>query len=137
MLTFSKKYQDIERTGRKAWQIGGRKYVEKMPPAFSGSGGHDVLFAVATTLIHGFALTEPKAWPILLEYNLRCVPPWSERELRHKLTSAQCLSRHSKPRGYLCGDYVDTKYPSIPQKPEVIERQVKPEPLLPRKSQAH
>ena len=113
-----------------------RKYVEKMPPAISGRGGHDALFAVASTLIHGFDLSEPEAWPILLEYNSRCVPPWSESELRHKLTSAQNLSRHSKPRGYLRGDHVEQAYLPIPEEPKVIEWQVKPEPLPAKKSQA-
>lgn len=79
------------------------KYVAAMPAAISGSGGHAACFAVAVALIHGFGLSEDDAWPILLEYNGRCEPPWNERELRHKLTSAGALSRHPKPRGHLRG----------------------------------
>lgn len=79
----------------------------------------------------------PEAWPILWEYNSRCVPPWSESELRHKLTSAQNLRRHSKPRGYLCGDHVEPEYLRIPAGPEVSEWQVKPEPLPSKKSEEH
>jgi hypothetical protein len=78
-----------------------RRYVERMPAAIAGSGGHQATFAVAVALLHGFALTENEAWGILCDYNLRCDPPWSERELEHKLESACNLTRHPKPRGYL------------------------------------
>jgi hypothetical protein len=79
------------------------RYVANMPPAISGSGGHAATFAVAVALRWGFDLTEDEAWRILLEYNERGEPPWSERELRHKLDSAATLSRHPQPRGYLRG----------------------------------
>lgn len=76
-------------------------YVAKMPAAISGRGGHAATFAVAKALVHGFALSESQAWPILLDYNKRCQPPWSEAELRHKLKSAGKLDRPNKPRGHL------------------------------------
>ena len=107
-----------------------RRYVEKMPAAISGSGGHDATFAVARTLIHGFALPEAVAWPILCEYNARCQPPWSERELRHKLADAGKLTKPSKPRGHLLGseDSPKTFFPA-PPKPEVMPWPVKIKPL--------
>jgi hypothetical protein len=37
------------------------------------------------------------------EYNARCSPPWSDRELDYKLRSAEKAS-HEKPRGHLIGD---------------------------------
>lgn len=77
-----------------------RAYVAKIPGAVSGSGGHNQTFVAATTLVQGFALDEADAWPLLAEYNQRCSPPWSERELRHKLTSAM-QSASVKPHGYL------------------------------------
>ena len=112
-----------------------RKYVEKMPPAIAGSGGHDALFAVASTLIHGFDLSEHEAWPIVLEYNSRCIPPWSEGQLRHKMADASCLSRHPKPRGHLRGVDVghDYRLPK-PEKPERMVWEVKPVPLPDRES---
>jgi hypothetical protein len=80
------------------------KYVAKMAPAISGNGGHDTTFNVAQTLVKGFNLPEAEAWPILLDYNGRCQPPWSERDLRHKLDSARTQSR--LPVGYLLnGDH--------------------------------
>ena len=78
-------------------------YAAAMPPAISGQGGHQATFAVASALIHGFALSEEQAWPIMCEYNARCSPPWSEAELRHKLADAFKLTRHPNPRGHLSG----------------------------------
>ena len=79
-------------------------YVAAMPPAISGNRGHDATFAVASALVHGFALSRDQAWPIMLEFNARCDPPWSEKDLEHKLDDATKLTRHSKPRGHLLGE---------------------------------
>ena len=107
-----------------------RAYVEKMPPAISGTGGHNATFAVAVALIHGFALPEAEAWPILCEYNTRSRPPWSELELRHKLISAGKLTRTCKPKGHLLkGKAPQQNHVPVPPKPEHIIWQVEPEPL--------
>lgn len=81
----------------------GRLYLDKMPSAVAGSGGHSQTFAAAVALVHGFGISEAEAWPILCDYSARCLPPWSEADLRHKLTTAGRLTRHPKPRGYLAG----------------------------------
>jgi hypothetical protein len=81
-----------------------RAYVAKMPPAVSGQGGHDATFAVAKATIHDFALSESEAWQILCEYNGRCSPPWSERELRHKVESVKSLTRAKRERGALANN---------------------------------
>lgn len=80
-----------------------RSYVEKMPPAISGSGGHDALFRVACVLTNGFALSDEQAWSILQEYNARCQPPWSQRELPHKLSEVRKVS-HLKSLGHLLSE---------------------------------
>ena len=70
MLTFSRKVRGIKRIERNSAHTvadRARRYVEKMPPAISGSGGHNALFAVARVLIHGFDLPEDDAWQILIE----------------------------------------------------------------------
>jgi predicted P-loop ATPase len=64
-------------------------YVAEMPEAISGSGGHPATFAVARKLVQDFGLNDSDAWAILLEYNARCKPPWSEKDLQHKLDSAR------------------------------------------------
>lgn len=77
-----------------------RRYVAAMPPAVSGSGGHNALFNVVRALIHGFGLTPAEARPFVEDYNQRCEPPWSEGEVAHKLRSVDGLSS-KYPRGYL------------------------------------
>jgi hypothetical protein len=77
-------------------------YVAACPPAISGERGHAQTFAVACALVHGFALGEADALALLREFNRRCSPPWTERELAHKITSA-AQSTPSKPRGHLLG----------------------------------
>jgi hypothetical protein len=58
-----------------------------MPPAIEGSDGSTTAFNVARRLFD-FCLSDAEAWELLCEYNERCQPPWSEKELRHKLASA-------------------------------------------------
>ena len=65
-----------------------RAYVAKMPPAVAGQHGHDATFKVALALIHGFGLSEEDAMPIMEEYSNRCTPPWTRKDLEHKLNSA-------------------------------------------------
>jgi hypothetical protein len=69
-------------------QARARAYVARMPAAVEGQGGDKQTFTVACVLVRDFALTEEEASPILEEYNRRCVPPWPEEGLRHKLDRA-------------------------------------------------
>jgi KaiC/GvpD/RAD55 family RecA-like ATPase len=75
-----------------------RRYVAKMPEAVSGSGGHNATFRVACVLCLGFGLSPEHSMVILQEYNVRCVPPWSERELWHKVNDA---AKQPGERNYL------------------------------------
>jgi putative DNA primase/helicase len=63
-------------------------YLEKIEPAVSGQNGHGQTFHVAKILIHGFGLSVSEALPFMRTYSARCAPPWSDRELKHKLESA-------------------------------------------------
>ena len=71
-------------------------YVSTMPPAISGSGGHDATFAVALQCV-GFDLDWDQGMEVLRGFNLGCVPPWSEVELAHKLK--QAFESGRMPRG--------------------------------------
>lgn len=82
-----------------------RRYIAKCPPAISGQGGHDATFHTAAVLVHGFDLCHGEAMLLLQEWNQSCQPPWSERELRHKIESAS-RATHTHPRGYLAGSSV-------------------------------
>jgi hypothetical protein len=54
-------------------------------------------------LVHGFALDDADALVLLREFNQRCLPPWTESELIHKIKSA-VSTKHLLPRGYLLGE---------------------------------
>ena len=73
-------------------------YITRISSAISGSRGHDQTFAAARA-IRGFinrGLPESDGWRLLLEYNSRCQPPWSEKELSHKWKQAE--KAHTIPR---------------------------------------
>jgi len=75
------------------------KYLAKMEPSVSGSRGHDACWKAACVLVQGFGLAAEQAYGLLAsEFNPRCVPPWSEKELRHKIDGA---SKAPGQRGYL------------------------------------
>ena len=77
-----------------------RRYLAALPPAISGSGGHAATWAAALALVRGFDLPAEVAFELLAsDYNARCEPPWSERELRHKVELADRDA--DAERGYL------------------------------------
>lgn len=74
-------------------------YLDKLPQGIAGQGGHAATFDAALKIVSGFDLTEDEALSLMMErFNPRCVPPWSEDELRHKVQDA---SAHAKNRGRL------------------------------------
>jgi hypothetical protein len=76
-------------------------YLDRIPPAISGSGGHNQTYAAATAMVHGFGLDPETALGLLLDrYNPRCQPPWTEKELRHKVSDA-ANRPHDRPHGWL------------------------------------
>lgn len=79
-----------------------RRYIAKMPVAISGQHGSDACLAVACVLIWGWDLSASEAMLFLQEYSATCSPPWSDKELNHKLRSAEKKPpKDGKPRGYL------------------------------------
>lgn len=82
---------DIERRAR--------SYIGEMPAAVSGSGGHKSTWLVAVALARGFGLGEDDTLRLLHEYNQRCDPKWTDKELRHKAKGAVKAER--TPLGYL------------------------------------
>ncbi len=76
-------------------------YLDAMPSAISGQGGHDTTYAAATAMVHGFGLDSDSALGLLIErFNSRCEPPWTEKELRHKVQDA-ATKPHELPYGWL------------------------------------
>ena len=75
------------------------KYLEKCPPAIQGQNGSKTCFETALKIQDGFDLTQNEALALMWEhYNPRCAPPWSEKELRHKIADA---ASKCGDRGYL------------------------------------
>jgi hypothetical protein len=73
-----------------------------MEPSVSGSNGHDKLFAAAAALVVGFDLDDATARQLLLsQFNPRCSPQWSEREINHKISQVKVHCK--EPKGYLIG----------------------------------
>lgn len=65
------------------------KYLAEIDGAIAGCGGHDTTFRAACKLVIGFDLTQDEAFSLLWhEYNPRCSPEWTEKELRHKVKEA-------------------------------------------------
>lgn len=79
-----------------------RNYLAKMPVAVSGQGGHSAAFKAVCAATVGFNLTEDESLAALNDWNTACQPPWSERELRHKIASARQDSK--KETGYLLSE---------------------------------
>jgi len=70
------------------------RYLDKCDPAVSGSGGHRTAFTVALKLVSTFSeLSRDELWVLLSDWNQRCLPPWSEAELVHKLDDALRIAR--------------------------------------------
>lgn len=66
-----------------------RAYAAQAEPAVSGQGGHNVAMRVATAVVRGFDLrNEADALEALADWNARCEPPWSPKELLHKVREA-------------------------------------------------
>ena len=70
-----------------------RRYLRSVPSAVAGHGGDVQTFRVCCRLARGFALPDDEALDLLSEWNMRCEPPWSERELQAKLRNARQYGR--------------------------------------------
>lgn len=80
-----------------------RKYLGCMEASVSGSEGHNKCYGAACALVQGFDFDDSLALRLLAEeFNPRCSPPWSDRELRHKIAQAR-KATPDKPVGYLIG----------------------------------
>lgn len=108
-----------------------RRCVATRPAAVSGTGGHSTTFGVACLLVWGFGLTPEEAMPLMLEYNQQCQPPWSERDLWHKLRSALGHA-HSEQRGHLVepdDERGDVPLYTPPETPKKRKKDYSPETL--------
>src|ERR1051326_904429 len=102
-----------------------RAYLAKVDGAVSGQEGSRRTFAVCCTLLRdrdnetdraGFSLTPADALKVIQDWNRKCIPPWTEPEIIHKLNDA------AKAVGREAADF----------KHHVVARRGRPEPALER-----
>lgn len=66
-----------------------RAYLEALPDAVSGEGGHNTTLQAACEC-YRFGLGDADAASVMQWFNAeKCAPPWTQRELDHKLESAR------------------------------------------------
>lgn len=70
-----------------------RRYLAALPPAVSGQHGDVTTFRACCRLVRGFLLSDNDALALLHEWNSRCEPPWTERELVDKIVRARRYGR--------------------------------------------
>lgn len=103
-------------------------YLQTLPPSIQGQAGSVSLFKACCALRRGFDLDFDTAWPLLLHWNgTHCQPPWSERELRHKLSDA---ARSRRPTGYLLKPTDRWRTPSVRPPPAPPPRRRKKWPVF-------
>lgn len=76
-----------------------RAFLQCVDPAVAGQQGDLRTFRVCCRIVRGFDLSDDEAVRALSEWNARCEPPWSERELRQKVMNARRYGR--EPQGGL------------------------------------
>ena len=81
-----------------------RAYLRSVPPAIEGERGDAHTFRVCCRVARGFGLDDDQAIEALADWNARCVPPWSDRELRAKLDHARRYGR--EPVGALLANHI-------------------------------
>lgn len=85
-----------------------RRWLDAVPGAISGSDGHGHTYYVANTLMHGFGLGANQVLGLLIEWNRTCSPPWSARELNHKVEQALAhADKYERPKGHMLEDHSD------------------------------
>jgi hypothetical protein len=62
-------------------------YIERVDGAIEGCGGDTKTYEVAN-IGYDFGLSNDEFWPLFVDWNSRCQPPWGEKELRKKLMNA-------------------------------------------------
>ncbi|HKC40884.1 MAG TPA: DNA-primase RepB domain-containing protein [Gemmatimonadales bacterium] len=70
-----------------------RRYLAALPPAVTGQHGDSATFRACCRLVRGFCLTDADALALITEWNTRCAPPWTERELADKIRRARRYGR--------------------------------------------
>lgn len=79
-----------------------RRYLAHVEPAVAGQHGDLHTFRVCCRIVRGFDFSDDDALLVLQDWNRRCEPPWTERELCDKVARARRYGK--EPFGGLCSD---------------------------------
>ena len=85
--------------------------------AIDGQGGSNATMSTARGVVWGFDLGAEMGYDLLdAEFNLKCDPPWNDRDLRHKCEDADAgPGPDGKPRGHLLrAERVAPNWPTCP-----------------------
>jgi putative DNA primase/helicase len=111
--------RDGQSSGRFTPEVRAVLYLQKCGPAISGAKGHDQAFKVACKVGPGFDLHPDTALKLIRDvWNPTCEPPWSDRELEHKIAQAYDLE---KRRGWLLDEPRKTFNVVSPEREERAE----------------
>ena len=66
-----------------------RRFLQSGQPAVTGLHGDLHTFRICCRVVRGFDLSDAQALHVLAEWNARCQPPWSDRELMTKVQNAR------------------------------------------------
>ena len=69
------------------------RFLQSVERAIAGQHGDVRTFRVCCRVVRGFALEDDEALHVLRDWNSRCEPVWSERELRQKVRNARRYGR--------------------------------------------
>ena len=72
-----------------------RQFVQSVQPAVSGCHGDLHTFRICCRVVRGFDLSDDEALSVMSDWNQRCQPPWSERELLTKVHNARRYGREA------------------------------------------
>ena len=70
-----------------------QRFLQSLEPAVSGCHGDLHTFRICCRVVRGFDLSNDEALVVLSDWNARCRPPWSERELLEKVHNARRYGR--------------------------------------------
>lgn len=68
----------------------------ELPPAVEGEHGDDATYQVACMLVRDHGLGADEALELMMGWNERCIPPWTEGDLRKKIAGAEAYGQNEK-----------------------------------------
>lgn len=96
-------------------------YIRNAVPAIEGQGGDNTTFSLAARLTRDYAISVPKAFELLQEWNERCSPPWEPDALYNKIVNASSYGQNDLGKRTVEGTIgnLAAQIQAIPEAPKV------------------